>query len=136
MDKADTVFVVDDDALLCKVLALLLQTEGFNVEAYTIGPGVSRCLSAGLRGCVILDIGLPDMDGLALQQALAARDIRLPIIFLTGQGDIPKTVQAMQDGAVDFLEKPANDVGDTRMRARRNGLRGKTPEDKAAKPEA
>jgi len=110
MDKVDTVFVVDDDALLCKALALLLQAEGFNVEAYTSARVFLDACQPDWRGCMILDIGLPDMDGLALQQALAARDIRLPIIFLTGQGDIPKTVQAMQDGAVDFLEKPSNDV--------------------------
>ena len=109
MDKADTVFVVDDDPLLCKALALLLQTEGFNVEAYTSARVFLDACQPDWRGCMILDIGLPDMDGLALQQALSERGIHLPIIFLTGQGNIPKVVQAVKGGAVDFLEKPASD---------------------------
>jgi two-component system response regulator FixJ len=109
MDKMVTVFIVDDDALLCKALALFLQAEGFNVEVYPSARAFLDTCQPNWRGCMILDIGLPDMDGLALQQALAERDIRLPIIFLTGQGDIPKVVQAVKGGAADFLEKPASD---------------------------
>jgi FixJ family two-component response regulator len=109
MHKADTVFVVDDDALLCKALALLLQAEGFNVEAYTSARVFLDACQPDWRGCMILDIDMPEMDGLALQQALSERGIHLPIIFLTGQGNIPKVVQAVKGGAVDFLEKPASD---------------------------
>jgi two-component system response regulator FixJ len=105
--EADTVFVVDDDAALRETLTLFLETEGFRVEAYASASAFLVAWRAGRHGCLILDIGLPGMDGLALQQALHARDVRLPIIFLTGQGDVPKAVQAVKQGAVDFLEKPA-----------------------------
>ena len=110
MERADTVFVVDDDALLRKALKLFLQAEGFDVETYASATAFLDACQADWRGCVILDIGMPGMDGLALQQALSERGVRLPVIFLTGQGDIPKTVQAMKGGAVDFLEKPASDA--------------------------
>jgi FixJ family two-component response regulator len=62
------------------------------------------------HGCAIIDVGLPDMDGLALQQLLTARGISMPVIILTGQGDVPKAVRALKAGAVDFLEKPADPV--------------------------
>ena len=110
MDTTYTVFVVDDDALLCKALAMLLHTEGFNVEVYPSARAFLDACQPDWRGCVILDISMPEMDGLALQKVLATRRVRLPIIFLTGQGDITKTVQAMKGGAVDFLEKPADDT--------------------------
>jgi len=110
MGEADSVFVVDDDASLRKALTLFLQAEGFNVEAYASARAFLDACQPDWHGCVILDVGMPDMDGLALQQALAARGVRLPIIFLTGQGDIPKAVQAVKGGAVDFLEKPASDA--------------------------
>jgi RNA polymerase sigma factor (sigma-70 family) len=109
MDKPDTVFVVDDDALLRMALTLFLQSEGFNVEAYASARAFLEACQADWHGCVILDIGLPDMDGLALQQTLSEQGVRLPIIFLTGQGDIPKVVRAVKGGAVDFLEKPASE---------------------------
>jgi two-component system response regulator FixJ len=106
--EADTVFVIDDDAALREVLALFLETEGFRVEAYASPRTFLDACSADWQGCLILDIGLPGMDGLALQRALQARGVRLPVIFLTGQGDVPKAVQAVKAGAVDFLEKPAS----------------------------
>jgi two-component system, LuxR family, response regulator FixJ len=109
MARVNTVFVVDDDPLLCKSLSLFLQAEGFSVEVYTSPRAYLDACQPDCYGCVILDIGLPDMDGLALQQALSERGIHLPIIFLTGQGNIPKVVQAVKGGAVDFLEKPASD---------------------------
>lgn len=109
-ERADTVYVVDDDALLRKALTLFLQAEGFDVETYASATAFLDACQPDWRGCVILDIGMPGMDGLALQQTLSGRGVRLPIIFLTGQGDIPKTVQAMKGGAVDFLEKPASDA--------------------------
>jgi two-component system, LuxR family, response regulator FixJ len=95
--------------LLCKVLTLFLLAEGFCVETYPSARMFLDACQPDWHGCVILDIGMPDMDGLALQQALSERGIHLPIIFLTGQGNIPKVVQAVKGGAVDFLEKPASD---------------------------
>jgi two-component system response regulator FixJ len=110
MENADTIFVVDDDVSLRNALTLFLQAEGFHVEAYESARAFLDACQPDWQGCMILDIGMPDMDGLALQQALSNRGVVLPIIFLTGQGDIPKTVQAMKGGAIDFLEKPASDV--------------------------
>jgi two-component system response regulator FixJ len=110
MDKVDTVFVIDDDALLRKALGLVLQLEGFSVEIFATARAFLDACQPDWHGCVILDIGMPDMDGLDLQQALSARGVRLPIIFLTGQGDIPKVVKAVKGGALAFLEKPASDA--------------------------
>lgn len=109
MDETDTVFVVDDDVSLRQALTLFLQSEGFTVKAFSSAKAFLKSYDPRWEGCVILDIGMPDMDGLALQQKLAARGVHLPIVFLTGQGDIPKAIQAVKAGAVDFLEKPASD---------------------------
>jgi two-component system response regulator FixJ len=106
--EADTVFVVDDDAMLREALTLLLEAEGFRVEAYASAKAFLDASRADPSGCLILDIGLPGMSGLALQRTLQARAIELPIIFLTGRGDVPMAVQALKQGAVDFLEKPAS----------------------------
>jgi two-component system response regulator FixJ len=107
--EAETVFVVDDDVALREALTLFLETEGFRVESYASAKAFLDAWRADWQGCLVLDIGLPGMDGLALQQVLHARGLGLPIIFLTGQGDVPKAVQAVKQGAVDFLEKPARD---------------------------
>jgi two-component system, LuxR family, response regulator FixJ len=109
MDKADTVFVVDDDALLRQALTLFLQTEGFRVKAYASARTFLDAYEPDWQGCVILDIGMPGMDGLVLQQTLSTRGARLPIIFLTGQGDISRAVQAVKAGALDVIEKPASE---------------------------
>jgi two-component system response regulator FixJ len=109
MNAADTIFVIDDDDAVREALTLFLEAEGFRVKAYASSSAFLDAYRPGWQGCLILDIGLPGMDGLALQQALRTRGVRLPIIFLTGQGDIPKAVQAVKEGAVDFLEKPARD---------------------------
>jgi two-component system response regulator TtrR len=104
----ETVFVVDDDPALREVLTLFLEEEGFQVQAYASGQAFLDACHGECTGCAILDIGIPDMDGLALQQALADRGLAIPVIFLTGQGSIPKAVQALKGGAADFLEKPSS----------------------------
>jgi FixJ family two-component response regulator len=106
--SAETVFVVDDDPALREALSLFLEDEGFEVETFANGQAFLDACHGGCSGCVILDISMPDMDGLALQQTLADRGIAIPVIFLTGQGSIPRAVQALKDGAVDFLEKPSS----------------------------
>jgi two-component system response regulator FixJ len=108
-DEADTVFVVDDDAQLRSALTLLLETEGFRVRAYPSARAFLDACDPNSRGCLILDVGMPEMDGLTLQQTLLARGVHLPIIFLTGQGDIAKAVQAVRAGAADFMEKPVSE---------------------------
>jgi FixJ family two-component response regulator len=107
-DSGATVFVVDDDYALRDALRLLLESEGFSVEVFASANAFIDACGQGRRGCAILDVGLPDMDGLALQQLLTERGISMPVIILTGQGDVPKAVQALKAGAVDFLEKPAD----------------------------
>lgn len=107
-DTRETVFVVDDDKPLREALELLLRSEGFEVRTFASAASFAQCCSPALEGCLILDVGLPDMDGLELQQQLALRGISVPIIILTGQGDVPKAVQAIKAGAMHFLEKPAD----------------------------
>src|SRR5580700_298352 len=108
MTESDSlVFVVDDDDSVRRALARLIHAAGYRVEAY----GNARAFLERLRevdfpACLILDVQLPDLDGLALQRELKAM---LPIIFVTGHGDIAMTVGAMKAGATDFLTKPVND---------------------------
>jgi two-component system response regulator FixJ len=101
-----TVFVVDDDAAMRDALAQLLETAGLRVEAHADGPAFLATFEADRPGCLLLDMAMPGMTGLEVQAALNARGLGVPIIFLTGHGDIPMAVRAVQAGAVDFLEKP------------------------------
>ena len=101
-----TVFVVDDDAAMRDALAQLLETAGLQVEAHADGPAFLAAFEASRRGCLLLDMAMPGINGLEVQAALNARGLSIPIIFLTGHGDIPMAVQAVRAGAVDFLEKP------------------------------
>jgi RNA polymerase sigma factor (sigma-70 family) len=107
-DSGATVFVVDDDPALREALQMLLESAGYPVEVFASATAFIDACGRGRRGCAILDVGLPDMDGLALQQLLTERGISMPVIILTGQGDVPKAVRALKAGAVDFLEKPAD----------------------------
>jgi FixJ family two-component response regulator len=103
-----TVFVVDDDTEICEALVSLLEAEGFAVVAFSSGTEFLDALKPDQNGCIILDINLPQISGLDLQQILADRGIDLPIIFLTGYGDVPKATAGLKAGAVDFLEKPVD----------------------------
>lgn len=106
---APTVLVVDDDPSVLKALARLLRSIDLNVATFASSQEFLEQVEPGIHGCLILDVAMPCLNGLELQQELAARDIELPIIFLTGNGDIPTSVQAMKQGAVDFLTKPVDD---------------------------
>lgn len=101
-----TVFLIDDDAAVRDALELTLTMAGLDVEAYASAEAFLQQWVPGRAGCLVLDVEMPGMSGLQLQQALAARDIRLPILFLSGHGDIPMAVRALKAGAVDFLPKP------------------------------
>lgn len=101
-----TVFVVDDDAAVCDALAMLLHAAGLRVETFTSAPAFLAQLRPEQSGCLILDIRMPTMSGLELQDTLRKRRCKIPIIFLTGHGDIPLAVRALKKGAVDFIEKP------------------------------
>lgn len=103
---SQTVFIVDDDAAIRDALSQLLETAGVGVECHADGSAFLAGLTEDRPGCVLLDIAMPGMSGLEVQAALKARGLAAPVIFLTGHGDIPLAVRAVQAGAVDFLEKP------------------------------
>lgn len=108
-----TVIVIDDDIAVRKSLQRLLCAAGYKVELFaSAGAFLQHLPAAPARqpSCIILDMVMPELDGLQLQDQLATRAYIPPIIFLTGQGSIPVTVQAMQQGALDFLEKPVDET--------------------------
>jgi FixJ family two-component response regulator len=103
------VFVVDDDVSVCVALSRLIRTAGFHVETFG---SAAECLGADrLRDadCLVLDVHLPDLSGLELQAKLTELGLELPIVFITGRGDIPMSVRAMKAGALEFLTKPFDD---------------------------
>lgn len=100
------VFVVDDDADVRDSLAALLAADGFPVRTFGAAKDLLDSRSADWRGCVVADVRMPDMDGLALQEELKRLNCSLPVIIMTGHADVPLAVKAMKAGAVDFLEKP------------------------------
>jgi FixJ family two-component response regulator len=100
------VFLVDDEPELRQALERLLRAEGLEVAGYGSAAEFLAALSNDDVGCVVLDVAMPGLDGLQLQQHLARSEARLAIVFLTGHGDIPMSVQAVKAGAVDFLTKP------------------------------
>jgi len=101
-----TVFIVDDDEAMRDALTQLLEAVGLRVETYADGPAFLAVYGKGRPGCLLLDMAMPGMTGLEVQAELKVRSLMIPIIFLTGHGDIPLAVRALQAGAVDFLEKP------------------------------
>ncbi len=106
MDKQDTVFVVDDDEGIREGLALLLETVGQPYELYSSAIEFLDAYDASKGGCLVLDIRMPRMSGLELQEKLNDQGSLLPIIFITGHGDIQMAVEAMRRGALDFIRKP------------------------------
>ncbi len=104
-----TVFVVDDYAPLRSAISRLLRAAGFAVAAFASPEKFLAQYDPHTPGCLVLDLDMPAVHGLELQRILATKGSVLPIIFLTGHGDIPKSVQAMKRGASDFLTKPVND---------------------------
>lgn len=109
MNRDATVFVVDDDPGALRSMCWLLESEGFSVEAYSSARGFLAAYDPDHPCCLVLDLRMPEVDGLELQKQLACRGAHAPIIFVSGHGDVPKCAEAMKAGAVDFLEKPADD---------------------------
>lgn len=107
--STDRVHIVDDDPAVRDSLRVLLESAGFAVTTHESAAGFLLA-AAELSGCVLTDIRMPEIDGLELQQTLNQRNVPLPVIVMTGQGDIPVAVRAMKAGAVDFLEKPFEDA--------------------------
>jgi len=107
--KEPIVFVIDDDLSVRRALSNLIQSVGLEVEAYGSAAELLKSKLPEVASCLVLDIRLPGLSGLDLQAELARANIRIPIIFITGHGDIPMTVRAMKGGAIDFLTKPFRD---------------------------
>jgi FixJ family two-component response regulator len=103
------VFVIDDDASMRRALANLFQSVGLRVEVFGSAPEMLQSKLPNVASCLVLDIRLPGLSGLDFQAELAKANIHIPIIFMTGHGDIPMTVRAMKGGAIDFLTKPFRD---------------------------
>ncbi len=106
MSNMAKVFVVDDDASVRDSISMLLETVGITVATFSNAVDFLNICTPDTEGCVILDVNMPDMDGPTLQEELTRRGLRLPIIFLSGQGSIPLTVRTLKSGAMDFLTKP------------------------------
>ena len=103
--ESGTVFIVDDDASFLRSVSRLLRAAGYSVQTFESAEKFLEQLAPGMSGCVLADLQIPGLDGLELQAALAKSANPLPVVFLSAQGDIPTTVQAMRHGAEDFLTK-------------------------------
>ncbi len=109
MTNASIVFVVDDDPSVRSSLKFLLSTVGLQVESFDSADTLLHKRLPDVPSCLVLDIRLPGLSGIDIQRELAARNVRIPIVFLTGHGDIPMSVRAIKAGAVEFLTKPFRD---------------------------
>ena len=105
-ESKPTVFVVDNDEAVCDALGMLLRASGMRVETFRSALSFLETYRPSRAGCLVLDIRMPGMSGLDLQDELHKRRISIPIMFLTGHGDVPMAVRALKKGAVDFIEKP------------------------------
>ena len=106
MPAEPLVYIVDDDEAVRDSLSVLLEARGYQVTSFCAGRDFLAVAASLRRGCVIVDIRMPEMDGLELQQHLIERALSFPLIIITGHGDVPLAVRAMKAGAVDFIEKP------------------------------
>ena len=117
MPSNPVVYIVDDDSAIRDALSFLMKSIGFESKAYASAETFLNQANFDRPGCLVVDVRMHGMSGLELQQVLNERGIALPVIIITGHGDVPMAVQAMKAGAVDFLEKPYdNEVLITRIR--------------------
>ncbi|MBP9854179.1 MAG: response regulator transcription factor [Candidatus Omnitrophica bacterium] len=105
-DRRSMIYVVDDDISVGRALTLLLQSHGFRVETFTEAASFLTFKHLKVPSCLLLDISLPGINGLMLQEQMVQQRINIPIIFITGHGDVPKSVKAIKAGAIDFFIKP------------------------------
>src|ERR1043166_3723602 len=108
-EPTEIVFVVEDDESVRRALGSLVRSAGLRVQTFPSAQEFLAFLRPNLPSCLVLDVQLPGLSGLELQEELAKADVQIPIIFLTGHGDIPMTVRAMKAGALEFLTKPFDD---------------------------
>jgi two-component system response regulator FixJ len=106
MNDTRLIHLVDDDEAIRHSASFMLRHAGFRVKTYTDGVAFLEAAGTAERGCILLDVQMPGMDGLEVQEALNARGVAMPVIVLTGHGDVAVAVRAMKAGAVDFVEKP------------------------------
>lgn len=138
MNKSNRVHIIDDDEAVRDSLSFLLRTAAFDVATYQSATHFLEALPKDIEGCVITDMRMPDLSGLDLLRQLRGASFALPVIMITGHGDIQLAVEAMKAGAVDFLEKPFDDervlasvrtaLENTRVDSDRAGLRGQVEE--------
>jgi len=110
MTPVPTVFLLDDEPGMLKALTRLLKAEGFAVQTFTSAKTFLESYRPETLSCLVLDVAMPELNGLELQERLTQSGLLVPIVFLTGHGDIPMSVQAIKAGAVDFLTKPVKDA--------------------------
>lgn len=106
MTPKRTIHLVDDEESIRKSAGFMLKSSGFAVQTYASGIAFLKAVKTAEPGCILLDVRMPDMDGLEVQDVLADRGVTMPVIVLTGHGDVGIAVRVMKAGAVDFLEKP------------------------------
>lgn len=106
MTETQTIYVVDDDEAMRDSMTWLLEGEGYRVACFESAERFLQARRDAMRGCLVLDVRMPTMSGLELHEKLDALGSRLPVIFVTGHGDVPMAVAALQRGACDFIEKP------------------------------
>lgn len=107
---ADTVYLVDDDPDVLDAVSFLLEADGYRVAAFADPAAALKALGPDHRGCLVLDVRLPGMTGLELHQRLRDQQVLMPVLFISGHGDIPLAVRAINAGALDFIEKPFHDA--------------------------
>lgn len=105
-NQAQCVFIIDDDDAVRDALSMLLESMDINFRAFSNAIDFLEFFDVSLRGCAVVDIRMPGMNGLELQKKLIEKNSTLPIIFITGHGDIPMAVEAIRNGAIDFMRKP------------------------------
>ncbi|MCH2220072.1 MAG: response regulator transcription factor [Dechloromonas sp.] len=108
-EQIQTIHVVDDDEAMRDSMTWLLEGEGYQVACFDSAEAFLKAYRDDLRGCIVLDVRMPEMSGLELQEKLDSLGSQLPVIFVTGHGDVPMAVGALQRGACDFIEKPFHD---------------------------
>lgn len=106
IDDPRTVHVVDDDEAIRQSISFLLRKAGYTVETYPAGAIFLKAVTRKSQGCVLLDVRMPDIDGLEVQARLSQQGIAMPVVMLTGHGDVTLAVRAIKAGAIEFLEKP------------------------------
>ena len=106
MSEKKLVHIVDDEDSIRRSVSFMLKTSGYQVETWSSGQAFLKDVKHAAEGCILLDIRMPEIDGLEVQNALAERGVTMPIVIMTGHGDISIAIRAMKAGAVDFLEKP------------------------------